>query len=163
MNILACFKNDTIAAVEFEGKTPTLTIDHVKMLDLEDDKGKTKTRPVVYFRETKRGWVLNKTNAQALSAMFTAETDKWTGKRVTLAAEMVQFGKDQTLGIRVKGSPDISGPVTFSLRLPRKRPKDVTLVPTTKGGAKTAPAPEPEPEPEEEREPIVDPTTGEMF
>jgi hypothetical protein len=148
MNILAAFKGDYIAAVEFDGKTPTLTIEHVKMLDLEDDKGKTKTRPVVSFRETKRGWVMNKTSAQALSALFsTPETDKWTGKRVTLAAEMVAFGKERVLGIRVKGSPDISSPVTFELKLPRKRPQKVTLVPTGKAKPAESPAPEPEPEP----------------
>lgn len=156
MNILAAFKGDYIAAVEFDGKTPTLTIEHVKMLDLEDDKGKTKTRPIVYFRETKRGWVLNKTSAQALAALFTPETDKWTGKRVTLVAEMVQFGKERMLGIRVKGSPDLSAPVKFELRLPRKKPREVTLVPTGKGAAS---APEPTPEPD----PVVDPDSGETF
>jgi hypothetical protein len=41
-------------------------------------------------------------------------------------------------GIRVKGSPDLTAPLTFELRLPRKRPIQTTLVPTGK------PAPKPE-------------------
>jgi hypothetical protein len=163
MNILAAFKGDYIAAVEFDGKTPTLTIEHVRVLDLEDDKGKTKARPVVYFRETKRGWVLNKTSAQALSALFTTpETDQWTGKRVTLAAEMVQFGKERLLGIRVKGSPDIAAPVTFELKLPRKRPQKITLVPTGKAAPKPPP-PEIEAAAEILGGEIVDAETGEVF
>lgn len=172
MNILAAFKGEHIAAVEFDGKTPTLTIDHVKMLDLEDEKGKTKTRPVVYFRETKRGWVLNKTSAQALAALFTPETDGWTGKTVTLAAELVQFGNERVLGIRVKGSPLLTEPVTFDLKLPRKRPRKVTLVPTGKANGKPAPPPAPEPDdgagppddvPDGAHDPISDPATGETW
>ena len=158
MNVLGCFKGDYIAAVEFNGKAPTLTVDHVKVVDLDDNKGKVKSRPVVYFRETKRGWVLCKTTAQALAALFSSETDKWTGKRVTLHAEEVQFGKEKMPGIRVRGSPDIKAPVSFELKLPRKRPKTVTLIPT---GGKDAPPPEPENE--EPPEPIVDPNTGEVF
>lgn len=135
MNVLGCFKGDFIAAVEFDGKAPTLTLDHVKMVDLEDEQGKVKSRPVVYFRETKRGWVLCKTTAQALAALFSPETDSWTGKRVTLFADSVQVGKERKPGIRVKGSPDIDKPVTFELRLPRKRPQKVVLQPTGKGAA----------------------------
>lgn len=157
MNILGCFKGDYIAAVEFDGKTPTLTVDHVKVVDLEGDDGKVKSRPVVYFREVKRGWVLCKTTAQALAAMFTPETDKWTGKRVTLFADMVQVGREKKPGIRVKGSPDLTAAVTFDLVLPRKKPRKVTLVPTAKG------APEHTPEPEPEAEPVADPTTGETW
>lgn len=159
MNILGCFKSDYIAAVEFDGKTPTLTIDHVKVVDLEGEDGKVKSRPVVYFRETKRGWVLCKTTAQAVAAMFGPETDKWTGSTITLFADNVQVGRERKPGIRVKGSPMLSAPVAFELRLPRKRPTKVTLVPTGKGNGKAAPEPTPEPEPE----PIVDTETGEVF
>lgn len=140
MNILGCFKGDFIAAVEFDGKQPTLTIDHVKVVDLEGEDGKVKSRPVVYFRETKRGWVLCKTTAQALAAMFGAETDAWTGKTVTLFSDMVQVGRERKPGIRVKGSPTLAKPVTFELRLPRKKPQKVTLVPT---GKKAEPDPMP--------------------
>lgn len=127
---MGAFKGDYIAAVEFDGKTPTLTVDHVKLVELEDEDGKRKSRPVVYFRETPRGWVLCKTTAQALAAMFTPETDTWTGKRVTLYAAEVQVGRERKPGIRVKGSPDIAEPVTFELRLPRKKAQRVTLEPT---------------------------------
>ncbi len=160
MNIMACFKGDYIAAVEFpEGKTPLVTIDHVKAVDLVGEDGTTKSKPVVYFRETTRGWVLCKTTAQGLAAMFGLETDRWTGKRVHLRAEEVQVGKEKKPGIRIAGSPDIDGPVSFMLTLPRRKPKKVTLAKTTAGKAAEA-LPEPEPEPEE---PIHDPVTGEVF
>ncbi|MEY2668999.1 MAG: hypothetical protein RJA59_1637 [Pseudomonadota bacterium] len=161
MNVIGCFKGDYIAAVEFNGKTPTLHIDHVQVVELEDDDGKKKSRPVVYFRETKRGWVLCKTTALCLAQMFTPETDKWTGKGVTLFAEDVQVGKEKKPGIRVKGSPDIAADMTFELKLPRKKARKVRLVKTQNGAPQqTDPLPEPEPEPEE---PITDPGTGETF
>lgn len=141
MNILGCFKGDYIAAVEFDGKTPLITIDHVKVIELEGEDGRKKARPVVYFRESRRGWVLCKTTAQALAALFGPETDRWTGKRVHLRAEDVQVGKERKPGIRIAGSPDIEAPVTFELRLPRKKPKRITLAKTEAGKA-AAPVPE---------------------
>lgn len=158
MNILAAFKGDYIAAVEFGTKTPLITIDHVKVVSLEGEDGKKKDRPVVYFREAPRGWVLCRTTAQALAAMFGVETDGWSGKRVHLRAEEVQVGKEKKPGIRIAGSPDIESPVSFMLALPRRKPRKVTLAKTTMG-AKVEAAPEPEPD----EEPITDPATGETF
>ena len=158
MNILAQFKGEYIAAVEFDGKTPLITIDHVKICELEGEDGKKKARPVVYFRESKRGWVLCKTTAQALAAMFGVETDRWTGKRVHLRAEEVQVGKERKPGIRIAGSPDIDGPVKFELRLPRKKPKTVILAKTTAGQVAApetpaSPTPEDDPPPPDDAPP----------
>lgn len=164
MNVIGMFKGDFIAAVEFNGKTPTLHIDHVQAVELEDDDGNKKSRPVVYFRETKRGWVLCKTTALCLARMFTPETDKWTGKGVTLFSEEVQVGKERVPGIRVKGSPDIAADITFDLKLPRKKARKVRLVKTQNGGtSQSLPEPTSEPKAEPEEAPIVDPKTGEAF
>ena len=130
MNIQGAFKGEYINAAEFNGKTPTVTIDHVKMVDLQSDDGESKSKPVVYFRESPRGWVLCRTTAESLAAMFGSETDAWTGKRVTLHSVEVQVGKERKPGIRVKGSPDLTGPVTFELHLPRRKAQSITLVPT---------------------------------
>lgn len=159
MNIMAQFKGDYIAAVEFDGKTPTLTIDHVQVVDMEDDKGAVKSKPVVFFREVKRGWVLCKTTALMVSAMWGTETDKWTGKRVTLHAVEVQVGRERKPGIRVVGSPDLEKPVTFELKLPKKKAQRITLQRTAVKGEAPPPASDPLPE----SEPITDPETGEQF
>jgi len=146
MNVIGIFKSDLyISATEFNGKTPTVTIDHVAVVNLEGEDGKTKAKPVVYFREAKRGWVLCKTTALMLAAMFTPETDMWTGKRVTLFAENVQVGKERRPGIRVKGSPDITSAVTFSLKLPKKKAQTIRLLKTDgKGGTVEDPTPPPD-------------------
>lgn len=133
MNVFGAFQNDYLAAVEFNGKNPTLTIGGVKVVSLEGEDGQKKGRPVVFFKEVKRGWVLCKTTATCLAQMFTPETEQWVGKRVTLYAAQVQVGKERKPGIRVLGSPDIAKPISFDLKLPRKKPIRMTLKPTPKG------------------------------
>lgn len=133
------FLGTYITAAEIVGKTPTLTIERVALEEVEllkkDDgeAGKMKDRVIVYFAKIKRGWLLNRTNAECLRALFDSrETQDWIGKRVTLHALNVKVGPKMEPGIRVKGSPDITEPITFELRLPRKRPIQTTLVPTGK-------------------------------
>jgi hypothetical protein len=130
VNYRVMFKGDYISAVEFEGKEPTLTIAGVKIDKLESDDGKKKDKGIVRFKETDRCWVMNRTNAEALVAMWGTETDAWIGKQVTLFAMMVKVGPKSELGIRVKGSPSLTESLTFDLKLPRKKPTPMTLVPT---------------------------------
>lgn len=132
MNVLSIFKGEYISALELGDKKPTLTISSVKVAKLEDTNGKMKDRPVVFFSETDRGFVLCKTNALSLSAMFGEETDTWTGKKVTIYSEMVQVGPEKKAGIRIFGSPNLDKPVTLQIKLPKRKAFVVTLVPTGK-------------------------------
>jgi hypothetical protein len=60
-------------------------------------------KPVLYFRETDKGLVVNKTNAKTLTELFkTDDTDEWIGKRVGLFVMEVQFQSDLVPSIRVK-------------------------------------------------------------
>jgi hypothetical protein len=135
------FLGTYITAAELIGKTPTLTISHVTLEKVEslkasDDQGagKTKDRIVVYFSESKsdRGWLLNRTNAECLKEMWGRETNDWIGKKVTLYTTNVRVGPKVEPGIRVKGSPELTTPLTFDLKLPRKKPTPCTLHPTGK-------------------------------
>jgi len=142
MDYRQMFKGEYVAAVEFQGKQPILTVKSLALVTMENEKG-VRERGVIHFQETDRGWVLNRTNAEALAAMFGRETEAWVGKRVKLAAVEVQFGKERVPGIRVVGSPDIPRPVTFELKLPRKRPVKVTLLATGASAGKAAAPPPP--------------------
>ena len=132
----AFFQSDYLTAAEFGKRTPTFTIGAIKKMDLPNpDTGEMRSKGVIYFREIKRGLVLNRSNGQLIAAMFGNETDNWIGKGVTLHAEEVQVGTKKDLGIRVIGSPDLKAPVDAVIVLPRKKPKKVRLVPTGKGAA----------------------------
>ena len=158
MDYRAFFKGSFINAAELGTKTPTLRIAAIKLVEVpvigkdgDVDENKTKAKGVIYFAEVKeRGWVLNRTNAQLLAAMWGVETDAWLGKRVTLHAVPVRVGNKTEPGIRVKGSPDISKGVSVEVKLPRRRPVMVRLEVTGKGQAAAAPAFEEPPETESE-------------
>lgn len=136
------FLSDYISASELIGKDDvtltigSVTLEKVESLKQGDDEGqgKMKDRIVIRFKGTKsdRGWLLNKTNALCIVQMWGRETTAWIGKRITIYSTMVRVGSKMENGIRVKGSPDLAEPLTFSLKLPRKKPIPTTLVPTGK-------------------------------
>lgn len=156
------FKGAYLTAIEFAGRQPTFTIRSVTTIDLEQEDGQTKAKAVVSFDEHDRGWVICKTNAMCVAAMFGNDTDGWIGKKVTLFATDVQVGKECKPGIRVKGSPDIKAPITTSIKLPKKKAFPMTLTPTVKRTATSQqideearaavqhakPTPEPQPAPQ---------------
>jgi hypothetical protein len=139
------FLGEYITAAELVGKTPTLTINKVTLEKVEslksddDAGGKMKDRIVVYFAEGKsgRGWLLNRTNAECLKEMWGRETNEWLGHKVTLFVSQVRVGRKMEPGIRVKGSPELTEPRQFELKLPRKKPILTTLVPTGKEPKRT--------------------------
>lgn len=141
------FLGEYITAAELVGKTPTLTIDKVMLEKVEslkvDDggRGKVKDKIVVYFKESKgeRGWLVNRTNALCLVEMWGRETNDWIGHKVTLFVQQVRVGPKMEPGIRVKGSPELTAPLSFELRLPRKKPIQTTLLPTGKASGKAKP------------------------
>ncbi len=142
MDYRAGFTGDYISAPELEGKTPTLSMREIKLEDVAEIKngvetGKTKKKWVIYLGKLDRGWILNRTNAEALKEMFGCDVDAWVNKRVTLHTQMVQVGPRKELGIRVKGSPDIQQDVTFMLTLPKKKPIPYKLEKTLPRQAET--------------------------
>lgn len=142
MDFELLFPGRFIKSQQFNGRDVTMTIKAVVLEELEGIKGKQQ-KGLVSFEERPLQWVLNRTNASALKAMFGRETNAWVGKRVTLYPAPfrdMSTGEDTT-AIRVRGSPDISKDMTFELALPRKKPVTVKLMKT---GAKSSPKPLPE-------------------
>jgi hypothetical protein len=108
MNINNAFPSKYLKASELEGDT-TYTVSHIEMETLGDGAD-ADTKPIVYFNETEKGLVLNKTNANTITGLYGPETDAWVGKPVTLFATEVDFQGKQTLSIRVR----MRAPVTRS-------------------------------------------------
>jgi hypothetical protein len=127
MHYRAMFRGDYIAAVELpENREVTRTIREVRLVQMESEDGVSE-KPVCFFAETHRGWVLNRTNAECLAGMFGEETSRWQGKRVTLYRTTVQLGRERVPGIRVAGSPDIDRDITVKVKLPRRKPQPMTM------------------------------------
>lgn len=135
------FLGQYITAAELVGKEATVTIgrvvlEKVESMKVSDDAGagKLKDRWIVYFDGSKsdRGWLLNRTNAECIKALWGREVDDWVGHKITLHTQQVRVGPKMEPGIRVKGTPEIDKPLTFDLKLPRKKAVPYTLVPTGK-------------------------------
>lgn len=124
---------DYMAAVEFGSSTFTGKVSEVRAVKLEQENGKQKHKVVIFFEGNDRGWVSNSTNNQCMEAMFGGDVKGWVGKRITLYAPLVTLGGEKVPGIRVKGSPDITERVECTVKLPRKKPFKVPLVPTGNG------------------------------
>ena len=130
------FPSEYVSAVEFGGKDVSLTIKGVELADLRMADNSTKRKPVLHFGETKKKFVLNKTNANQIAELHGSEARGWVGKRITLyPTTCMAFGKS-TACIRV-------------------RPK------APKGAARRQPAPEEEPPPDESGAP--EPAEGKVF
>lgn len=129
----------------FGGRDVTLTISKVFKEEILGDKG-PKMTAILSFAERPQQLTLNVTNGTCLKEMFGRETDLWVGKRVTFfpLAYKSDYGE---LAIRVRGSPDLQAPVTFTLRLSRKKPRELTMLVTKAGAAKPAPQPRPDDSP----------------
>lgn len=137
MDAALLFPSKYLKSADFKGKDVTLTIASIKLEDLADDKGGTKTKGIVAFKETPKLWVLNRTNVECVKGMFGRETDAWLNKRVTLypAPFHDPFTNERTTAIRLRGSPDIEKQMTVEVRLPRKKPVKATMIKTGQAGA----------------------------
>lgn len=122
-----------LKAAEFLGADVTYTIGRVQHEEMERDDNTSENKGIIFFRDEKKGWVMNVVNAKSLAAMFGTETDNWVGKRVTLYPDPnVQAFGEKVTAIRVRGSPDLEQPVTFKFKSRKKKTRDIKLIPTGK-------------------------------
>ena len=76
------------------GSTLKLTIRDLKMEEMVAHGGKKETKPVLYFNENKKGFVMNKTNAKIIAILYGPDTGGWEGKQIILYTEQVRaFGE----------------------------------------------------------------------
>ena len=135
--------SDWLHGADLKGREVTMTISGVDVANFGEDGGKAKVQGVLTFQERPKTLGLNKTNRECIRAMFGPDDPNepvhplWIGKRITMfpSAERNPSTKKVEPAVRIKGSPDISAPITFTLILnSRTRPREVTLVPTGRQG-----------------------------
>jgi hypothetical protein len=82
-------------------------------------------KPVVYFNETPKGLVMNKTNWGTIAEVIgDDDTDTWEGRKIALYATEVEFQGKRSLGIRVR------------LRAPKAATKTTRKMETLEDGSK---------------------------
>lgn len=102
MNIYKTNLFKYIAGDSLVGKSVAMTIDRVVMENVPTRNGKDEEKLVLYFSESKKGMILNKTNAKCIGKLFGPETDAWQGKVIELFTEPVAAFGDTHNAIRVR-------------------------------------------------------------
>lgn len=104
MKMKDVFPSDYIKVEDVSGKGEEYTIRAVNVREFTDPATQEiESKPVVWFHDTKKGLILNKTNWERIAAEHGDESDNWSGKVITLHLEKVQsFGKTMD-AVRVKG------------------------------------------------------------
>jgi len=100
MNI---FESDMFPYLDGEwvkDERPTLTIKSIAQEEIVNGDRRD-TKFVIHFTETKKGLVLNKTNAKIIGKLYTGETDNWMGNRISLTTESVRAFGETHNAIRV--------------------------------------------------------------
>lgn len=101
MNIYKSSLFKYIAGDSLIGKAVPMTMDRVVNEDVTGESG-TAEKQILYFVESKKGMVLNKTNAKRIAKLFGPETNDWKGKVIELYTESVKAFGEIHNAIRVR-------------------------------------------------------------
>lgn len=79
---------------EIKGANLTLTIRDIRREKMKSRKGQEENKWVLYFQETHKGFVVNKTNAKSIAVLHGKMTGGWVGKQIMLYTEKLEaFGE----------------------------------------------------------------------
>lgn len=100
MNRNDAFPSKYLRAADIPDEGRVFTIKDVEEEDFKND-GETETKIIVYFRESEKGLILNKTNGNTFFDLCGEDTDDWPGKKVRLLSSITTFQGKPTPCIRV--------------------------------------------------------------
>jgi len=96
MKISQVFPSKYVTAADLQGRPFTLTIKTVTLEEMVTHDNKKVQKPVVWFTNAQKGFVINVTNARTIAALYGDDTEGWTGKRITIYPTQVRaFGQMQ--------------------------------------------------------------------
>ena len=101
MNIDTAFPSKYLKAADIGDSDMALTIRSVEIETIGQGED-ADSKPILYFNETEKGLVLNKTNSTTIKGLYSAETDNWIGKAIALFSTEVDYAGKQTLALRVR-------------------------------------------------------------
>ena len=90
MKIKTCYPSRYLRVEDLNDKLVTLIITSVAVEDVGGQGKDEDTKPVIYFKDTPKGFVLNKTNMKIIVKEYGDETDDWAPECATRPAAPVQ-------------------------------------------------------------------------
>lgn len=109
MKIKTCYPSRYLRVEDLNDKPVTLIITSVAVEDVGGQGKDEDTKPVIYFKDTPKGFVLNKTNMKIIVKKYGDETDDWVGKYLTLRPSETEFRGDVVECIRVRVPENVEG------------------------------------------------------
>lgn len=110
MRVSDLFPSKFVSAADLKGRPATVTIERLRLEEIGPQRD---TKPVLYFREAKKGLVANQTNCETIARIAgTDETESWRGVRVELYPAMTEFRGQQVPCIRVRAPGGRPAPAT---------------------------------------------------
>lgn len=97
MRISSAFPSEFLKAADLQGRQVKVVMSHVEMKDIGGDP-----KPVLHFQGKDKGMVLNKTNANNITAAYGDDTEAWAGREIVLFEAMVDFQGKTVPAIRVR-------------------------------------------------------------
>jgi hypothetical protein len=114
MELSEVFTGNTLKASDLRGNKVPVTI-----ADIEAREFDGIPKLVISFKNAKKTFVCNVTNARRIAKLYEENTDGWIGKTITLHTEMVDFKGDLVEAIRVFVTPEML----------HQKPKQTTTTP----------------------------------
>ena len=100
MNIESAFPSKFLKAVDLNEGPLDMTI---RSVEYEPVGRERLMKPVVYFKDEEKGFILNKTNAKEIVKITgSKDTHSWIDQVISLFATSVEFGGDTVEAIRVR-------------------------------------------------------------
>ena len=96
MDMTEVFSGDYLKAADLKGKSCTLKIAGVEVVDFDDGR-----KPILSFHGTDKKMVMNKTNTNTAIDIFGSDSDDWIGKSLTIIPAQTDFQGKQVPCIRV--------------------------------------------------------------
>ena len=97
LRVSDAFPSKFLKAEDLKGQTARLTIDHVEMDEVGDGQ-----KPIVYFKDAKKGLVLNVTNARAIATLAGDDMSNWANMPIELFSVPTSFQGRMVDGLRVR-------------------------------------------------------------
>lgn len=94
-----------VRGAHLQGRRVTLTIAGVQLEEVHAG-GEAAEKPVLYFKETKKGLILTPTNQRVLADLFGDDVAACVGQRITLEAVRLKVAGRETLPIRLRKPDD---------------------------------------------------------
>lgn len=107
MNLKEAYPGKYLRHAELKGHDVRVEMDFVECEEMKDfDSNKMVEKPVLYFKNRRRGVVLNKTNWRTIAKAFGDESDGWGGRDIVLFPTTTPVAGEEKACLRVRAPKD---------------------------------------------------------